>query len=214
MKHHRPYPAYPPQPCSPPIHPQGCGCPDCMQHMPQPCPPPDCRWDGCAPPSCPPHACHDAQRFLLPRIISSGRTWLRRECFTLHLDGLPSCLQMPLMLISVAASGEAPQWEPLPDAHPGQMRLHICIPLTCQVRDCSGCTYTAHATIEVDACLRLQAPQCECWRSTLMLLPCVRLVCPPPCADSPCFDVQLEVLVEAYLTRWEACTRSQHPERC
>ena len=113
------------------------------------------------------------------------------------------------MLVSVSASGEAPQWQPLPQQPPGQLCLHVCIPLTCQVRDCAGCTHTASAAIEVDAVMRLQAPQCECWRATLMLLPCVRLVCPPPCAEGPCFCVQLEVLLEAYLTRWEPCVHGK-----
>ena len=85
------------------------------------------------------------------------------------------------------------------------MLLCVTIPVVCQVKDCQGCLYTGRSCVEAEVCVQLTVPSAECWRHCMMVLPCVRLVCVPCACDEPCFDAQLEVIGEVYLTRWEPC---------
>ena len=167
-----------------------------------PCPPETCRCDRCRAPAepCKPFPPHS---FLLPRILACGRVWLRRTPFCLKLTCVDPCAQPPYTLVSAEPTGAPPCWETRP-APPCHMGLHVWIPLLCRLRDGCGNVFTGEATIEADLTLRLTMPQAECWRDTLVVLPCVRLVCAQP-ADTLCIDAQLEVLAEAYLTRWEPC---------
>ena len=191
MKQHPMPPA-----CFPPIHPEGCGCPACRQQVcSQPC------------------TNRNQVRFLLPRIIAGGHIHQRCASFSLQLDCLPEYLRPPLMLVQVSAGCEPPQWEIMPGERPTQHCMHLQLPLTCQVRDCTGCTVCTSAYIEADAILHLCAPSCECWRTNVMVLPCVRMVCPPPCSSCGCFDAQLEIAADVYLTRWEACATKHDPCR-
>ena len=162
-----------------------CACCECPRPQPRPC----------------------GQGFLLPKIIACGREWLRRQCFRLEVEGFPACPQGPLTLTSVFPCGE-PTWTPVPWEHPGQLRLRVRIPLLCQARDRCGCEWCGRACIETDICLNHACPRPECWRSSILVLPCVRLVC-PACAEGCCFEAQLEVLLEAYLLRWEPCAAPQ-----
>lgn len=158
----------------------------------------DCSCAACTPPR-PSHG------WLLPRIIAKGKEWLRRQCFSLQIDHLPACAQSPYTLISVSPCGE-PTWEPLADGRPLCFRVRI--PLVCQVRDGCGCLHSGSACISLNASLTPLCPPHECWRSCMMVLPCVRLVC-SACSQTCCIDAQLEVLLEAYLLRWESCMASQ-----
>lgn len=162
-------------------HPE-CSCPICKPTKPAPC-----------------------QGFLLPKIIASGREWLRRCCVNLAVEDLPRCTQPPFTLCSVSSCGE-PCWESLPDGRP--LRFRVRIPLLCQVRDACGCLHSGRAEISSELCLTPACPLAECWRASMMVLPCVRLVC-ADCSQDACFNAQLEVLVEAYLLRWEACMTHQ-----
>ena len=174
-----------------------CQCPCCACGMP-----PSCNH----PPALPPRS------FLLPRILACGREWLRRSAFTLQVEGIPSCAKSPYTLLSLSPCSNAPEATPLGSPSPWQKRLLVAVPVQCQVKDACGALYTGRAVVETEAALRLFAPECECCRNTLMILPCVRLVCPPPCAPCPAFDVQLEMILELYMTRWEACAAA--PQKC
>lgn len=163
--------------------------PNCCRPMPPqaPCPSrPPC-------PSCPP----TQKGVLLPRILASGREWQRRACVALYVGGLPEDANGRLQLVGVTACGDAdweiaPYQEPRPcgcrgcrPSRPAPCLLRVNIPVVCQV-------------------------QAECWRNQMMVLPCVRLIDggAPVCADDcrpPVFDCTIELLVEAYMTRWEAC---------
>jgi len=142
------------------------------------------------------------QGILLPKIIASGREWQRRCCVKLQVEDLPRCAKPPLALCSVSPCGE-PTWEPLGGGR--SLRFRVRIPLLCQVRDACGCLHSGRAAISVEVCLTPACPVAECWRSNLMVLPCVRLVC-AECSQDCCFTAQLEVLVEAYVLRWEPCS--------
>ena len=141
------------------------------------------------------------QGVLLPRIIASGRTWLRRSCVSLTVEGLPCQAQPPYALCSVSPCGE-PTWEPCADGRP--LHYLITVPLLCQVRDACGCLHSGRTEISTEVCLNPTCPLPECWRASLMVLPCVRLVC-ADCSHTGCFSAQLEVLVEAHLLRCEPC---------
>ncbi|MBE5803413.1 MAG: hypothetical protein E7316_02765 [Clostridiales bacterium] len=155
----------------------------------------------CSCPVCKPCKPAPMQGILLPRIIASGRTWQRRSCVTLQVEGLPCCAQPPFALCSVSPCGE-PCWEPLADGR--SLRFRVTVPLLCQIRDACGCLHHGHAAISTEVCLTASCPIAECWRSHMTVLPCVRLVC-ADCTQDACFTAQLEVLVEAYLLRWEPC---------
>lgn len=191
-------------------HPSDCRCPMCC---PRPiCPPDECRCDQCRRDCCSPCSCGKPCRsFLLPRIIASGRTWLRRHCCTMRVEGI-ECAQPPLTLLCVSACGE-PSWEQL-SCDSRQLRLRVTIPLTAQVRDACSCVHTGRACVEAEVCLSLSVPQGECWRSNLLLTPCVRLVCLPCTSQNACFDVQLEILIEAFLVRWETCNAGGQKPQC
>ena len=160
---------------------------------------------ACCCPECKPPKLAPCQGFLLPKIIASGRTWLRRSCTTLQVDGLPCQAQPPYALVSVSPCGE-PTWDPCPDGRP--LRYQVTVPLLCQVRDACGCLHSGRSAISVEVCLSPACPLPECWRCSMMVLPCVRLVC-ADCSQNCCFTAQLEVLVEAYLLRWEPCLSNQ-----
>lgn len=160
----------------------------------------DCSCGMCTSPK--PAPC---QGFLLPKIIANGREWLRRQCFALEVEGLPACAQPPYALVSVYPCGD-PGWEPVPDGRP--LHFRVTIPLLCQVRDGCGCIHTGRGSISLCMQLHPSCPLPECWRSCMMVLPCVRLVC-AECSHTACFQTQLEVMVEAYLLRWEPCMGQQ-----
>ena len=143
--------------------------------------------------------------FLLPHILASERLWLRRHCAVLELQDLPDCVSAPLTLTQVRIGCPPVAWEILSTSDQRRLCLALTLPLDCQVRDANGCTYTAHAMLPLEAAMRLTFPACECWRNSLSIFPCVRLV---QCASASCdtsFQAELEVLAELYMTRWEPC---------
>ena len=200
MKQHRP-PCIPFTPCTPPsapIHPDGCGCPDCRARC-KPCDEHRCGCDRCT--------CHTqqqpcAQRILLPKVLGSGRCFQRCVSVALHVDHLPECHHAPLMLTAVHASCEPPAWS-LDAADRRRCCLHVVVPLTCELRDACGTAYTACSTLETDVPMTISIPAGDCWRAGVIIQPCVRLVCPTAASDCDCFQAQLDVLLEAYLVRWE-----------
>lgn len=200
---------------APPCPPQTCGCGECGCHEggcgERRCAPPPI---PCRPPTgCSSHRPLPSGGFLLPRIVAAGREWQRRCSLMLSVDGLPMGAEAPFTLLEVTACGQ-PTWETLEDNDPRATCLRVRVPLACLVRDRCNHTYTARSAITVDVRLRHNHPRSECWRSNLMVLPCVRLICIPCSSETSTFDVLLEVLVEAYMTRWEPCLSGPEPKPC
>ena len=177
------------------------------------CPPPPC------PPPCPPKPICPPKGVLLPRILASGRAWQRRACVSLYVGGLPADTRGALHLTGVSACGEA-DWELAPQQSPCDYRsccrrpspclLRVNIPVVCQVQVDCGSVLRGESLLTTDVALPIRCAQAECWRNQMVVLPCVRLIDggAPICAEScavPVFECTLEVLVEAYMTRWEAC---------
>lgn len=203
---------------------QNCTCPSCRPHKQpdheppcSPCAPWLCKEKekdcGCKPdPCCKPEP--KPAQVLIPKVICSGREWQRQLCTTLHVSGLPECAKCPFQLVSVQQSGAFPWWEPVKeDCCRDRLMYHVYIPVCCCVKDACGCEYFAPAVVELDACLRLNCNPSECWRHNLVIVPCVRMVCPPVCSNDACFEVTLEVVLELFLIHWQVLSsRPPKPE--
>ena len=138
--------------------------------------------------------------YLVPRYQSIGRTFQRRITQTLCADDIPDCAETPLTLVGVSVSGQA-TWEQISECR--QQLLRVTVPVTLQIRDCSGRCRTGHSTVT------LTIPLCGCanqdlWRGQLYVAPCVRLAAPVTQNDDGCFDATLEVQAECYLVRMVA----------
>lgn len=138
---------------------------------------------------------------LAPRIVASGRACLRANDLPLCAQDIPDGAQAPYSLLSVSASGPS-DWEFL-SVERWRALLRVTIPLTVQLRDCSGCVYTAHSSVTVDVPVRINIPQRYPGRTHVEVLPSVRLLCVNGCSEDGCFTVSLAVLVDVYVVRWE-----------
>lgn len=138
-----------------------------------------------------------ASGYLVPRYQSIGRTFQRRITQTLCVDDIPDCAEAPLTLVGVSVSGQA-AWEQISECR--QQLLRVMVPVTLQIRDCSGRCRTGHATVT------LTIPLCGCanqdlWRGQLYVAPCIRLAAPVTENEDGCFDATLDVQAECYLVR-------------
>ena len=122
-----------------------------------------------------------------------------------------ACMRPPLRLLSVCVGGE-PVWTQTQDAARRLLCLQVMIPLLCQVEDSCGAVHTVRSCVQVDTALRLPMPVAECWRSSIMALPCVRLVQGGCAGADGCFDAQLEIHLCCYLVRWEVVGAQARPE--
>ena len=154
-----------------------------------------CGWNGCS--TCGNTA---SSGYLVPRYQSIGRTFQRRITQTLCADDIPDCAEHPLTLVGVSVSGQA-AWEQISECR--QQLLRVTVPVTLQVRDCSGRIRTGHSTVT------LTIPLCGCahndlWRGQLYVAPCIRLAAPVTENEDGCFDATLEVQAEVYLVQMVA----------
>ena len=138
---------------------------------------------------------------LTPRFVSIGRTFQRRITQTLCVDDIPDCAESPLTLVSVTVSGQA-AWEQLSECR--QQLLRVTVPVSVQVRDCSGRCRTGHSAVT------LTIPLCgysahDMWRSQLYVAPCIRLAAPVTENEDGCFDATLEVSAEVFLIHLHDC---------
>ncbi len=187
---------------------QACGCnkpPEGCVHPspPRPPRPPAPPWPPRPPrPPKPPAT----QGVLLDKIVACERKRIPCHEMTLQLEGLPCCVQPPITLVMVQQSGAPAWWTPLENKGPyAQLCLRIMIPVCCQVKDACGCHYAATSVVEVDTCLSPSCPPSDWWRYKIVIVPCVRLCCGPVVSQDACFQAQLEVAMEVYLTRPEPC---------
>jgi len=186
---------------------QACGCQVCGQtrfssHDPCDCKPPssDCRVPR--PPR--PPKCITGPNVLLDRIICSERKCFPSLCTHLTVTDLPCRAQAPFSLLMVQQSGANPWWMPLENSGPcSRLCIRVCIPVCCQIRDACGCFFSGAGVVEVETCLSPTCAPSECWRHTLVIVPCVRLCSPPVCSQDCVFTVQLEVSLDLYLIRPE-----------
>ncbi len=213
--------AYPPRkeharhgPCGEPICPQEpCEC--CKKH--------ECccekKQDECKKP--PHYPCPSRPRpprtqgVLLSRIVCSERRLFPALCVKLCPEGLPPCAQPPYELLMVQQSGAQPYWTPLDTpAHDSRMCIKVMIPVCCQIRDDCGQCYAARAEVPVEARLNPGFARCDCWRYQFVFAPCVRLRCAPACSRDGCFEVELEISLEIYVTQLAPCAARPSEPSC
>lgn len=116
------------------------------------------------------------------------------------MDDIPECAESPLTLVCVTVSGPA-TWEQISECR--QQLLRVTVPVSVQIRDCSGRCRTGHSTVT------LTIPLCGCsaqdfWRGQLHVAPCIRLAAPVTENEDGCFDATLEVQAEVFLVRMHA----------
>jgi len=150
-------------------------------------------------------SCPERGNVLLPRILASGREWMRRQCVQIALLDIPDCAQSPFTLLSVEQCGQVEAERMGESCQRGQMLFLLKIPVTANIRDARGCMYTAVTMVETRAAVNMRGHMNEMWCSQIMAFASVRLVnCPPP-AMSPCFEAMVELCAEVYLVRFEPC---------
>ena len=150
--------------------------------------PKGCRCSACRP------AC--APGVLLPRIICSGRDWVRCQSTCLCVEGIDPCAPMPFSLVEVTAG------QPL-ISREGNCCL-LTVPLQCRITDSKGCVHMGKAQTVITVRLQHNCPESEWWRYQCLANVCVRQVCRPPCSQDHHFQTQLEILAEVWLVKWEA----------
>lgn len=137
---------------------------------------------------------------LVPRIISTGRTFQRRMTQTLCVTDLPEYAEQPLTLMGVTVCGQS-TWEQINECR--QSLLRVTVPVAVQVRDCAGRCLTGHSTVTLTIPLCLNCPAQDFWRGQLFVAPCVRLASHATQDEDGCFDAPLEVQAEVYLVRMQ-----------
>ncbi len=147
--------------------------------------------------------------FLMQQIVAGGRAFLRYERFTLCLEGIPADACMPLRLTAVCAQEECIRYERCDSSCCG-ITLHTHIPLLCTLCDQRGCSYTAHAEIEVPLQLRLCGSERELDRSRIWVSAVVRLARTCACIEGCRADVCLDACVEA----WAVTCRPMYTSGC
>ncbi len=137
---------------------------------------------------------------LVPRIISTGRTFQRRITQTLCIDDLPDCAESPLTLVGVTVCGQA-TWEQISECR--QTLLRVTVPVVVQIRDCAGRCRSGHSTVMLTIPMCMNCPPQDFWRGQLFVAPCIRLAAPVTEDEDGCFDAPLEVQAEVFLVRMQ-----------
>ncbi len=148
---------------------------------------------------------HEGGKFLLPKILASGREWLPRQCVELKLWGVDECAPEPFTLLSVEQCGQVSVQRINEHCQRNQIVFCVKIPVVAQVKDGRGCIHTAQGVVETRTAINACGCLDELWCSQVVACASVRLVnCPPPSCDL-CFAAVLEIRVEIYLVRYEPC---------
>lgn len=175
-----------------------------------PCPPPHYSGVICAPQPVRPQKPR-CDSVLLQKILGCERRSIPQLCTRLTLE-LPECACPPFRLTEVHQSGAQPWWTPV-ESHGPDARRSICvsIPVCCTVCDGEGRTYHANAVAEAQVSY---CPPGDSWRSSVLIIPWVRMCGGEVCADEPCFCAQLEMHLEIYLLRPEPCAMHRPEPPC
>lgn len=162
-----------------------------------------CLPGACAPMPCSP-CCDMTRRYLVDRILCSGREWIRCLDTCLCITGICDCLPAPLTLTEVCYDGGPVEYRECAGAQRGALVYEVDIPLRAVIQDAACCTHVGCTKICVRVCIPLNCSRGECWQTRVVFVPAVRLVCGPVCSQGLSFDARLECVVEAYLVRPEA----------
>lgn len=156
-------------------------------HYSPPCPPP-------VPSGC---SCGES-RFLLPKILASGKMHRHRQCYPLCLSCLPREAAPPFTVADAIVCGQ-PVWQEIPCHERGGILLSVTLPLSLSLRDANGCPLNASSSIEEKLRLRFSCRENECWRGQIYVQGAVRLCGCGSISCDGCGDVPLEVMLEGYI---------------
>lgn len=150
------------------------------------------------PPKRPEAQSSSANRFLIHRILASGKLQRRCQCYSLALDALPCQGNPPFMVIDAGLGGN-PTWQEIPCHERGTMLLNVMLPLAIRIRDSCGNIFTAVSSLEEQISLCIFCPDQQCWRGQISVHAAIRLCSPVPIGHNGSFDARLDVCMEAYL---------------
>ncbi|MCL2812932.1 MAG: hypothetical protein FWD25_13730 [Clostridia bacterium] len=152
----------------------------------------------------------------MPKILASGREWVRCMEATLQVRCLPERVAQPLSICQICVSSCPPRcweddtWRPEPRA----VILMVEVPLDVILRDAEGCMHRGQSEVLVRVRVPLPFPRDQCWRNQWVTQAAVRML---GCATQACertFCVRLEAHVEAFMVRSEpvVCRRECKPQ--
>lgn len=143
---------------------------------------------------------------LLPKIVCCERRNIPRHCTELALEGIPCHASAPYRLCGLRQSGAQPWWRPLDAGGNHQrMRIAVCIPVCAEIKDSCGRCYHASGVVEVEVSVGARCMPCDGWKQQLFIVPALRLLKGEECSEDACFRVEVEVQLEIYLLKPEAC---------
>ena len=154
--------------------------------------------------------------YLLPRILASGREWVRCMEATIRVRGLPEMVAQPLSVCQICAGSAPPRcwedesWSPEPRA----VILLVEIPLDVTLRDAEGCLHRGQSEVLVRVRVPLPFPREQCWRNQWVIQASVRMLGCPTQACEDTFCARLEANVEAFMVRSEAVCRRECQPQC
>ncbi len=178
------------------------------------CPPPHYSGVVCQKPAQKP-AKAKCDNVLLQKIVCCEKRTIPSLCTRIRAEGLPECACAPYRLTSLTQSGAQPWWRPL-ESHGPDMRSHICVsvPVCCQICDGEGRSFHATAVVEAEVSYRQPSQPFDSWRSSVFIVPCVRMMGGDVCSDDACFCVEVEIHLEIYLLRPEPCAVHRPEPQC
>lgn len=152
---------------------------------------------------------------LLQKIVCCEKRTIPRLCTRIVPEGLPECACPPYTLTGLSQSGAQPWWRPL-ESHGPDVRSHICvsIPVCCRICDGEGRSFHTSAVVEAEVSYRQPCHPADSWRSSVFIVPCVRMTGGDTCSEDGSFCVELEIHLEIYLLRPEPCAMHRPEPPC
>ena len=161
----------------------------------KPLSPPPC---GCPPPLPYPPRKDTCEKYLMQRILASGKLHQRCKAYSLCLDSMPCTGSPPFTLVDATVSGQ-PIWQELPCHQRATMQIQVTVPLLLRFRDSAGCISVLHSSLDEQLLLHCISPDAENWRGQIYVQAAVRSCsCVQLCTPGP-LDARLEVILEGYV---------------
>lgn len=152
---------------------------------------------------------------LLPKIVACERRNIPRLCTEVELEGIPCCAEPPYRLCGLRQSGAQPWWRPLDAGGSHQrMRIAVCIPVCAEITDSCGKCYHAAGVVQAEVSVGAHCMPCDGWKQQLFIVPALRLLKGENSSADACFRVEVEVQLEIYLLKPEACMVKKSEPSC
>lgn len=155
------------------------------------------------------------ENVLLQKIVACERRHIPCAYHSLELEDVPSCAKPPFKLLDVRQNGAQPWWRAM-DC-PGdykRIQIKIFIPVCAELQDSCGKTFFSSGVVETEASVKAGGNVCDSWKQQFFIIPCVALLQGEYCSETPVFCVKLEIKLEIYLLRPEACALKKSEPPC